>query len=410
MSKADASRQVVIGHPGRQHSPEFARALYEAGLLFAYYTGQFVQQAEKCSSAYERLLPRAALRNAVPMFGNGLSRSLPAGLILGHLARRLPTTAVNTLGEYAGFVLFDRQLARRVATAAPAVVIGYEMACLETFLRAKSVGALCILDAAACHHTLQDLRIPPTTSANSRLGRVIRSRKDAEAAIADIIICPSELSAQSYRSAGFPADRICVNELGVSSSSIQNNQPERALEATRFAFIANDGLVKGSDFIETAVDRLDAAGVDAIFDIIGAARIARSSTDRIKVIHHGHLGRSEVDQLLACADCLLLPSRLESFGMVVLEAMAVGTPVIVSKFAGAAMVVEEGRTGWTFDGTLEEFCTRVRWVAEGGQDLPDTRSACRSAAQRYDWSAYRERAAEIVNRLLLTRECKRGVQ
>jgi len=53
----------------------------------------------------------------------------------------------------------------------------------------------------------------------------------------------------------------------------------------------------------------------------------------------------EVTALLACADLLLLPSATESFGLVALEAMASGVPVIASEVGGLPEVVEDGVTG-----------------------------------------------------------------
>lgn len=48
-------------------------------------------------------------------------------------------------------------------------------------------------------------------------------------------------------------------------------------------------------------------------------------------------------------DCLLMPSKLEPFGMVAIEAMVSGKPVIVSKIAGAADFVRNGYNGYVVD-------------------------------------------------------------
>jgi N-acetyl-alpha-D-glucosaminyl L-malate synthase BshA len=69
------------------------------------------------------------------------------------------------------------------------------------------------------------------------------------------------------------------------------------------------------------------------------------------------LGKHQsVDELLACADLFLLPSKNESFGLAALEALSCGVPVIASRMGGLPEVVTHGETGFLFPmGNVQEM-------------------------------------------------------
>jgi N-acetyl-alpha-D-glucosaminyl L-malate synthase BshA len=59
--------------------------------------------------------------------------------------------------------------------------------------------------------------------------------------------------------------------------------------------------------------------------------------------------RSDMERLLSVADVLVLPSELESFGLVALEAMASEVPVVATRVGGVPEVVEDGQDGFLFE-------------------------------------------------------------
>jgi glycogen synthase len=83
----------------------------------------------------------------------------------------------------------------------------------------------------------------------------------------------------------------------------------------------------------------DAAGLR---DQARALRLGRS------VEFPGFIPDADLAALVAAADCAVVPSRYEPFGLVALEAAAAGTPVAASDVGGLAEIVADGRTGVLF--------------------------------------------------------------
>jgi len=61
----------------------------------------------------------------------------------------------------------------------------------------------------------------------------------------------------------------------------------------------------------------------------------------------GRRGQDTLPYYYSAADAVVMPSHYESFGMVALEAMACGTPVVASQVGGLAFLIEDGKTGYT---------------------------------------------------------------
>ena len=80
----------------------------------------------------------------------------------------------------------------------------------------------------------------------------------------------------------------------------------------------------------------------SLFKIVRSSvfkRRSKTKISRIKVCFLGSKKQTELRQYYAAADALVVPSLYESFGLVVVEAMACGTPVLVSKIGKMKSIV-----------------------------------------------------------------------
>jgi len=98
---------------------------------------------------------------------------------------------------------------------------------------------------------------------------------------------------------------------------------------------------------------------------------------------------------------LVLPSRHDSFGRVVVEAMATGLPVLLSEHVGAKEVVEEGETGWVVPAEDETALSeRMRWCIDHSKAVAEMGAAAADAAQAYSWEVYHQRVREVLREVV----------
>jgi glycosyltransferase involved in cell wall biosynthesis len=111
----------------------------------------------------------------------------------------------------------------------------------------------------------------------------------------------------------------------------------------------------------------------------------------------GYLNREELVAAFRQADVLVLPSRHDSFGRVVVEAMATGLPVLLSEHVGAKEAVTEGETGWVVPAEdVDALAAQMRWCIEHPEQVHAMREACVETAQGYSWAAYHERILNLL--------------
>lgn len=100
---------------------------------------------------------------------------------------------------------------------------------------------------------------------------------------------------------------------------------------------------------------------------------------------------------------MLLPSRFDSFGMVVAEAMACGTPAIVSENVGAKAIIEQfPGSGWIVECTEDSLYRCVKERIENREALFAARTVAKEASHSFSWQAYREqRVGQLLQEWLL---------
>ncbi len=178
-------------------------------------------------------------------------------------------------------------------------------------------------------------------------------------------------------------------------------------------FVGRIEPLKGIDTLIQAMSRLDLKGVNrpVHLAIIGGdvsvsfeemseeMKRLQTMSDELcmggMVVFLGKRGQDTLPYYYSAAEVLAMPSLYESFGMVALEAMACGTPVIASDVGGLGYLVQNGVTGFTIpDSDPEMLCEKLSLLLEDHDLRNAMGERAAEYASEYEWEKI---ASQIVD-------------
>jgi UDP-glucose:(heptosyl)LPS alpha-1,3-glucosyltransferase len=200
---------------------------------------------------------------------------------------------------------------------------------------------------------------------------------------------------------GITRDRIHIIPNGFAEDEFNAQRRAELREPTRrrivsdpeeivVLFVANELHRKGFATLVDAVGRLDDPRVHV--HVVGrvsttayASRVEELGlSDRV----HYHGPSNDVAAYMAAADLFVLPTRYEAFGLVIVEALAMGTPVITSRIAGAAPAIAPGDNGYLLDDPADpEELARAIGTALVPTNLHHLQAGAAGSVGRFRWSA-----------------------
>lgn len=147
---------------------------------------------------------------------------------------------------------------------------------------------------------------------------------------------------------------------------------------------------KGQDILIKALSICLSRNLDVRCDFVGSppdgdrktmeSLQQLAATERVSNRIRFLCNRTDVQTLLEDADIFVLPSRYEGFGLALLEAMAVGLPVIAADIDGPAELLADGSNGIKFKvGSAEDLADKITDLAE----RPDVAARLAKSAQRF---------------------------
>jgi glycosyltransferase involved in cell wall biosynthesis len=205
------------------------------------------------------------------------------------------------------------------------------------------------------------------------------------------------VNSAGYQSAwierGIPAERLRILPRGLDTELYHPSRREpdfwtkRGVPAGKkvLLYVGRVSKEKDLDVITAAWHRLQGNGTALAF--VGDGPYLSEMREALPAaVFTGYLGGLELARAFASSELFLFPSTTDTFGNVVIEALASGLPCIVSDQGGPKDLIEPGVTGYITPALdAEAFATQIQGALADATKLAAMRTAAREAVENRDW-------------------------
>jgi D-inositol-3-phosphate glycosyltransferase len=243
--------------------------------------------------------------------------------------------------------------------------------------------------------------------------------------LADRIVAatPAELAQLQWLYEAEPR-KIVVIPPGVDVSHFYPIPPDEAKEVIgvppcedMLLFVGRIEPLKGLDTLIQSIGQMQKQNVYVCLAVIGgdpdnspeaqSAEMARVQTLRQEaglsdlITFLGKRSQDTLPYYYSAADVVVVPSYYESFGMVALEAMACGTPVVASQVGGLAFLVQDGITGFTVPvDEPEALAEKLTVLVRDNELRQKLGQQALAVAQQYAWENIAARILALYGQVL----------
>ena len=232
-----------------------------------------------------------------------------------------------------------------------------------------------------------------------------------------VIVCSQSMKNEIGGHFNLPLDKVDVIPNAIDPTKYQTFV-DRGAVRQRYGVGYGEKLIlcvgrlvpqKGIEYFIRAIPSIAKRYPEAKFIIVGEGwsrdileAEARASGQGRKIQFTGFASDKEVINLMTSADVLVVPSVYEPFGIVALEGMASGVPVVASQVGGLSEVIEHNRTGlfvyprspesiaWGIDRVLSDP-DHAKWLTENAKE---------KLHKAYSWEAVAMKTVEVYRKVV----------
>ena len=408
---------VILSHPtGNANVREAARALSDAGLLSEFWTSVYWRPTHPLNSVLPHSIRRELNRRAFPHLDPAQVRCNPWQETGRLLASRFKFSNLvqHETGKFSIDTVYrslDKKVAARLRRDGPSAlgVYAYEDGALDSFRTAHELGMKAIYELPiAYYRPLRELmkeeaELQPAWAVTSR-GNTDSAekhrRKDEELALADHIVVPSAFVRNTLSGAKINASISLVPYGAPVTTHFGEEKPVTKDGKLKIIFVGSLTLRKGIAYLFRAIEML---GAQVELTVIGGRTTQCDALDRRLRLHRWipSLSHGEVLKEIRRHDVMVFPSLFEGFGLVILEAMSCGVPVITTPNGAAPDIIHDGKDGFIVPiRDPEAIANRLEILLRDRDRLAAMARAGARTGRLHSWERYRSNLAATVRDVL----------
>jgi len=291
-------------------------------------------------------------------------------------------------------------------------VWAYEDYAAATFQRAKDLGIRAIYDLPTVHYAEAREISQREASRDSSLEPFLASlcepakrsrRKQDELELADVVVCASSFVKRSVLKHGVPENKVRVLPYGTVCGATHKEWGSQDLKGPlRLLYVGAIAPHKGIHHLFEALSQLPKGAFELTMAGYWVAGFRQWLEKRYNVPYSyaGMVPHARLEGVYREAHLLVFPVLRDGFGLVLLEAMANGIPVLASLNCGAPDVVRDGIEGRLVSaGDVECLSRAIGDFLNCRESVVKMGLAARRRAETLQWDRYREGVVAICSEI-----------
>lgn len=405
--------QVTLSHSGKQHAYQVARCLNNLHCLDMFYTSSYIKNKKIQNCLLQKGDTFWTRRFIEGLAGNKIDSNWRFEIKEFVLRKIYGKSPKVQQAVYERDMSFDNYVSKQILKRKSDVFWGFQGSCFLSLEAAKKSGKTSICELATAHVVAakrilgEESKLNPEWADsidNLVFPAIYEKRLTEEPHRADFCIAASGFTKQTLIEAGIDHNKIIYMPLGFDASKI-NFVPNENKITNRKLKLLYAGTVTQRKGIKYLLEAMKLIGnKDVELDIIGGIQ---GGGDALKTYagvynYHAPISQAELFVQYKNYDALVLPTIFEGFGLVIVEAMAAGVPVITTNHSIGAELIENDKNGYLIP------IRNVDAIAKSIENLRNKnnneylamQNAARQTAENFSWASYEKNLDKLLTNLI----------